>query len=200
MISGMQFLLIGHFVGRRCVSFILYLLVFSWQDGVLSRLELQQSIQHLPPLRHSLPSGQSPSQASLGDGQGRGDRGSDILRLVKPLQVCYSVTILKLPIKLLWTLAKLVLVVKDKMFQIQLLVSQCQIWSWNFLFWNLWQFWISHFRQVQYDASVDIYLTSKTIHDARPGVWSSPENILALYKAVEVFVGQKQNQNGKMMP
>ena len=62
------------------------------------------------------------------------------------------------------------------------------------------EFPIFDFRQVQYDASVDIYLTSKTIHDARPGVWSSPENILALYKAVEVFVGQKQNQNGKMMP
>ena len=48
-----------------------------------------------------------------------------------------------------------------------------------------------------YDASVDIYLSSKTIHDARPGVWTSPDNILALYKAVEMFVGQKHNQAGE---
>ena len=39
-----------------------------------------------------------------------------------------------------------------------------------------------------------------TIHDARPGVWSSPDNILALYKAVQTFISQhsqKQNQNGE---
>ena len=54
-----------------------------------------------------------------------------------------------------------------------------------------------NFRQVVYDASLDVYLTSKTIHNARPGVWTSPENILALYKAVELFVGQRQNLNGK---
>ena len=57
------------------------------------------------------------------------------------------------------------------------------------------------FRQVSYDASVDIYLTCRTIHDARPGVWSSPDNILALYKAVQTFIskhiGQKKNQNGQ---
>ena len=57
------------------------------------------------------------------------------------------------------------------------------------------------FRQVSYDASVDIYLTCRTIHDARPGVWSSPDNILALYKAVQTFISQhttqKHNQNGE---
>ena len=39
-----------------------------------------------------------------------------------------------------------------------------------------------------------------TIHDNRPGVWSSPDNILALYKAVQSFISQhsqKQNQNGE---
>ena len=71
---------------------------------------------------------------------------------------------------------------------------------------------------MSYDASVDIYLTCRTIHDARydndndndnvndndndarPGVWSSPDNILALYKAVQSFISQhsqKQNQNGE---
>ena len=59
------------------------------------------------------------------------------------------------------------------------------------------------FRQVSYDASVDIYLPCRTIHDARPGVWSSPDNILALYKAVQTFIsqhtgGHKQSQNGKL--
>ena len=48
-------------------------------------------------------------------------------------------------------------------------------------------------RQVGYDASVDIYLTAKTIHDHRPGVWTSPANILALYRAVEVFLARLSN-------
>jgi len=52
------------------------------------------------------------------------------------------------------------------------------------------------FRQVSHDASVDIYLTCKTLHDARPGVWTSPDNILALYKAVELFLSSHQKQNG----
>ena len=50
-------------------------------------------------------------------------------------------------------------------------------------------------RQVGYDASVDIYLTAKTIHDHRPGVWTSPANILALYRAVEVFLARQNNKN-----
>jgi len=46
----------------------------------------------------------------------------------------------------------------------------------------------SLFRQVHYDHSVDIYLTAKTIHNCRPGIWHAPESILYLYKAVESYV------------
>ena len=43
---------------------------------------------------------------------------------------------------------------------------------------------------MSYDASVDVYLTTKTIHEARPGVWPHPDTVLALYKAVELFLQQ----------
>eukprot|EP00090_Calanus_glacialis_P013507 TRINITY_DN22191_c0_g1_i1.p1 TRINITY_DN22191_c0_g1~~TRINITY_DN22191_c0_g1_i1.p1 ORF type:complete len:1215 (-),score=130.86 TRINITY_DN22191_c0_g1_i1:761-4405(-) len=42
-------------------------------------------------------------------------------------------------------------------------------------------------RQVHYDHSVDIYLTAKTIHNSRPGIWNAPESILYLYKAIELY-------------
>ena len=42
-------------------------------------------------------------------------------------------------------------------------------------------------RQVHSDQAVDIYLTAKTIHNYRPGVWNSPQNILLLYKAIEFY-------------
>lgn len=50
------------------------------------------------------------------------------------------------------------------------------------------------FRQVHYDHSVDIYLTAKTIHNCRPGVWTRPDHILALYKSVEFFVSQVSSE------
>ena len=78
-------------------------------------------------------------------------------------------------------------------------VSQCQSDETGNRIVNIW-FWRRLVcRQVSYDASVDIYLTCRTIHDARPGVWLAPDNILALYKAVQTFISQhphKQNQHG----
>ena len=57
------------------------------------------------------------------------------------------------------------------------------------------------FRQVHYDHSVDIYLTAKTIHNCRPGVWTRPDHILALYKAVELFIsGNTKKTSGECFP
>jgi len=51
-------------------------------------------------------------------------------------------------------------------------------------------------RQLHYDRSVDIYSTAKTIHNARPGVWRTPEHILQLYRSVEALV----SSNGRQQP
>ena len=54
-------------------------------------------------------------------------------------------------------------------------------------------------RQLNSDRSIDIYIVAKTIHQARPGVWTSPKIILNLYKAVEGLVTglTRQGPEGK---
>jgi receptor-type tyrosine-protein phosphatase gamma len=49
-------------------------------------------------------------------------------------------------------------------------------------------------RQLHYDRSVDIYSTAKTIHNARPGVWKTPDHILHLYRGVEALVSSAGRQ------
>lgn len=48
---------------------------------------------------------------------------------------------------------------------------------------------------MSYDGSLDVHLTAKTIHESRPGVWSSPANILALYTATELFLNSDNNRS-----
>ena len=46
-------------------------------------------------------------------------------------------------------------------------------------------------RQMDCESHVDVYYWFKTVHNHRPGVWVSPDNILFVYKVMEQLCSGK---------
>lgn len=42
-------------------------------------------------------------------------------------------------------------------------------------------------HQLEYDKSANIYMYTKLYHNKRPGIWSTPENILLIYRILSLF-------------
>lgn len=60
-------------------------------------------------------------------------------------------------------------------------------------------------KQVDYDGHIDVYQVVKILHNCRPGIWKTPEDILFLYKALESYVvstggGKKQSLSNGGLP
>jgi len=60
-------------------------------------------------------------------------------------------------------------------------------------------------KQVDYDGHIDVYQVVKILHNCRPGIWKTPEDILFLYKALESYVvstggGKKHSQSNGGLP